>query len=168
MQPRLITALAVLLLAVVAVAGCTSSLNPLAPQTKGSARDFAQNYVDLLKQFGTRNGYVKSYKIVDNGTDAVMLTLTEENTSDSIYPLTTFGLNVKRFSSVSDATAFYDKVSFGYTPDTPITGDLYNKTTGQSPTVNENSRKIENFMTADFATQQGEYVMWGSATSGSS
>ena len=103
----------------------------------------------------------EDYRCDDNGTDSVKLTVTTSEGQHSY----TFDLNVRKFSSVNDATNFYNNVAFGY-PSYSMNEDdtAYYQTTGQHTTALQSGVQLINLMTANIAVQQGEFVMWGVGT----
>jgi len=176
MQLKPITAIAVLLLVVASllVAGCTTSTTSNTNQTPSAstatARDYAQNYLNVTISSLSKNETLANQKIVDNGTDTVMLSyaITNKTSQPILYTngfTTTFGLNVKRFSSVNEATKFYEQTSLGFTPYQPtLNASIYKTTTGHNPTINNESRRLNSITQASIATQQDEFVVWGTAS----
>ena len=176
MQFKPVTAIAVLLLVVASllVSGCTTSTTSNTNQTPSAstatARDYAQNYLNVTISSLSKNETLANQKIVDNGTDTVMLSyaITNKTSQPILYTngfTTTFGLNVKRFSSVNEATRFYEQTSLGFTPYQPtLNASIYKTTTGHNPTINNESRRLNSITQASIATQQDEFVVWGTAS----
>jgi uncharacterized protein YceK len=163
-----------LVVASLLVSGCTTSNTSTTNQTTSAstatARDYAQNYLNVTISSLSKNETLANQKIVDNGTDTVMLSyaITNKTSQPIIYTngfTTTFGLNVKLFSSVNEATKFYEQTSLGFTPYQPtLNASIYKTTTGHNPTINNESRRLNSITQASIATQQDEFVTWGIAS----
>ena len=176
---KMVLMLGVLAVLIVSVAGCTSSTNTSSSPSASSAataqqtptaQDYAQNYLNVTMSSLGVNETLANPKVTENGTDTAMLSyaITNKTSQPIIYTngfTTTYGLNVKRFSSVDEATKFYEQTSLGYTPyQPPLNASVYKATTGNNPTINNESRRLNSITQASIATQQDEFVTWGIAS----
>jgi len=172
---KMVLILGLLAVLIVSVAGCTSSTSSSNTST-GNSQNLALAYANAILQpanlgLGT-NGTLTGSNAFANGSDGAQLTATIKNTTpDGLWTngtITTMALNVQHFSSVDEATAFYNNQSFGYTAglNTTINGtSVYEQVMGHAPSVSTGSYKLASFNFAsaqmDLAMQQGEFVMWG-------
>jgi hypothetical protein len=177
---RTALALGVLAVLIVSVAGCTSqSANSGSGSTSGStsgqnnAVTYANAFLsdDVKPTFSPSFGYtITSARVIENGSDGARLAVTFSTTNET----GTLIMNIQQFSSVNDATAFFNSQSFGYTPITTTNATTfpnqasaaYKGTTGHEPSVRAAAYKVnsESFtgVQADVIKQQGEFVTWGS------
>jgi hypothetical protein len=175
---KMVLMLGLLAVLIVSVAGCTSSTNTITSPSASSAvtarqtptaRDYAQNYLNVTIASLGKNETLANPKIISNETDTAQLSYAITNTTSQpvIYTTgftTTYGLNVTRFPSVNEATKFYEQTSLGYTPYQPtLNASVYKATTGHNPTINNESRRLSSITQASIATQQDEFVTWGVA-----
>ena len=161
---------------IIGTCGCTSpatsSPSPSASSTQQTptAQDYAQNYLNVTMPSLGVNETLENPKVIENGTDTALLSyaITNKTSQPILYTngfTTTYGFNVKRFSSVDEATKFYEQTSLGYTPYQPtLNASIYKATTGNNPTINNESRRLNSITQASVATQQDEFVTWGIAS----
>jgi uncharacterized protein (DUF2141 family) len=148
----------------VSMAGCVS--NPLAPASK--VNDYAKNYIAYRTAHADSGYTVTSSKIVQNGTDAVQVTIVMTGGGYT----ETYSMNVKEFSNVNDATAFFNSQSFGMTPASASdlknmtgAGNPYDLTFGHNPNTTVGALKYGTISliqaTASQVFQQDNFVVWG-------
>jgi hypothetical protein len=174
MQLKPIAVIIVLSLVVASllISGCTTSTTSNTSNTNQTptARDYAQNYLNVTMSSLGKNETLTNPKTTDNGTDAAQLSyaITNKTSQPIIYTTgftTTYGLNIKRFSSVAEATTFYDQTSLGYTLyQPPLNASVYKTTMAHNPTINNESRRLNSITQASITIQQEEFVTWGIAS----
>src|SRR5450759_1710910 len=120
MKIKLVLVTAILVLFAAAMSGCTSSVpNLSAPEQTSQVQKYAQAFVDQSTKQNTDRNVTLTSKIVENGTNAVRLTVTSVNKTKSAFysngSTTTESFNVILFASKADSEKFYNDISFGYT-----------------------------------------------------
>ena len=180
MRTKSVLITAILVLLVVAMSGCTSSVSNVSVTAQTSqAQKYAQAFVDEAKKLNTDPNVTLTSKIVENGSDAIQLTATSVNATKTAFyangSTTTIALNIKQFASKADAEKFYNTISFGYTSNNNMTNNVtklndnpYFAATGKNPTETQASWKLDSFnfvtMSSSLAVQQDEFVMWGTVS----
>lgn len=176
---RFKTALALGLLAVliVSVAGCTSS-NTANSASSGSTQNMAVVYANSVLNDSIKPAFsdvnMTQARVVANASDGARITATFLNSSNN--ETATISMNVRQFSSVSDATTYFNNQSFGYTLGMIANGPYvlnpasaaYSDATGHAPTVQNTAYKFGDVSFTEvnigFIMQQGEFITWGTET----
>jgi len=164
--------LSILVILSVGIAGCTSNSTNNGAQIS-QAHAYADAYVNSTKEIIPNAQY--EVNIVDNGTDAVRLSMTIMNntTNGGSSTTSTEALNVKQFATKDDATAFFNNVSFGYMANDSLASakpgtDAYFITTGHNATTQRGAMQINSLTlvttSVSVAIQQNEFVIYGTVS----
>jgi len=157
---KMVLMLGTIAVLLVSVAGCTSP-------NSTSATNNAQAYAKAFATNFGENQTVKQTTIVANGTDGAQVTLLTTNNGSS----STSAFNIRQFSSVADATAFYNAQSFGYVQvgsnaNGTLDPNVYSSVTGHNPTTNTGAVKLSGGLgSVPMIFQQDEFVTWGTVSS---
>jgi hypothetical protein len=160
--------LGLLAVLIVGVAGCTSSSqNASSASTTNNALAYAKGFATYLG----KNETVKQTTIVANGTDGAQLTLMTIYTINGTKYSATSAFNIKQFSSVADATAFYNAQSFGYiqvssNATATLDPSVYSGVMGHNPTINNAAVNLSSLTNIPLIYQQDEFVAWGTVSIG--
>ena len=166
----------IVLVMALSVAGCTGIQNPLSGNQTSQVNAYANAFVSSFKaNLGPGESLVSS-NVVQNGSDAVQVTLTVANTTPtSIWSngsTDTYALNVKQFDNTNDASNFYNSTTFGYNPSASTNGaasaNAYQQVMGHAPTISRVASQTVSLSlfgeSINLAAQQGEFVIYGAAT----
>ncbi|HYB59606.1 MAG TPA: hypothetical protein VEB88_05110 [Candidatus Acidoferrales bacterium] len=169
MEKRLLTI--IVLVTMLSVAGCIG--NPLSSQTS-QVNAYANAYINATKAYLGPNVTLASSNIVQNGSNAVQLTMTIQDTTPiSIWSngsTYTYAVNIKQFDNANDASNFFNSTSFGYTPRAPADSNIYQQVMGHAPKINRYSIQTVSLSlfgeSFNIAQQQDEFVIYGTGTAG--
>jgi len=166
----------IVLVMALSVAGCTGIQNPLSGNQTSQVNAYANAFVSSFKaNLGPGESLVSS-NVVQNGSDAVQVTLTVANTTPtSIWSngsTDTYALNVKQFDNTNDASNLYNSTTFGYNPSASTNGaasaNAYQQVMGHAPTISRVASQTVSLSlfgeSINLAAQQGEFVIYGAAT----
>jgi predicted small secreted protein/urease beta subunit len=168
MEKKLLAIIALVMLASLSIAGCTSSTTNTSAGSRAqyNAVTYANAYLNDNIKPAFLGETIVSSKVLENGSNGATLSVVIHNTT-SYNITTTVNLNIQQFSSVNDATTFFNNLSSGYTLGMPSStaaenpaSAAYQDTTGHAPTVS-NSGYMINGEQISTITQQGEFVTWG-------
>jgi len=153
----------------IAGAGCTS-LPPLIKTSHVNA--YANAFVNSTRD---NSGLTLiSSNIVQNGSDAVQVSMTLQNTTPTLIwsngSIYTYTLNIKQFDNTNDASNFFNSTCFGYSPHAPVNSAIYEQVMGHTPTINRYSTQTASLSlfgaSINIASQQDEFVIYGTGMVG--
>jgi hypothetical protein len=182
MTKKIIIALITLILLVAAAgAGCVAipSSQPSQAYAYASAYSNYTKYIAVGNETNASPTYTYTSNIVNNGTDAVQLTIViRAATPGAMYgrcSTDTFALNIKQFDTITDASNFFNSTSFGYYTQgiTERAAPEYQQVMGRAPTLSRyasttNLGPGNIFLEQHILQQQDEFVLWGTFTAAGS
>jgi hypothetical protein len=165
----------VVLVMALSVAGCIQTQNASSGSLQVNA--YANAFVNSTKANLGPGETLVSFNVVQNGSDAMQVTMTVTNTTPtSIWSngsQYTYALNIKQFDTTNDASNFYNGTSFGYNQGNSAsmslsTTNVYEQVMGHAPTMNRYSTQETSLSllggTINVAIQQDEFVTYGAVT----
>jgi hypothetical protein len=163
----------IVLVMALSVAGCIQTQNPSPGSSQVNA--YANAFVNSTKANLGPGETLVSSNVVQNGSDAMQVTMTVTNTTPtSIWSngsQYTYALNVKQFDNTNDASSFYNSTTFGYNQGNSSsvsisnTTNVYQQVRGHTPTIDRYSTQETSLSllggSINVAIQQDEFVTYG-------
>ena len=187
MELKLGAVIALVMVALLAIAGCITQ-SPTLPnntQTDTQLGAFTDAFHDSVQKILGPNETLRTWNETTQGTDVIRVRYAIFNNTNSAFNIngttTNVDMKVQQFQSIANASTFVDDKNFGYIPasqnntttvNSTNLNAIYDKAIGHLPTTTSAYLKIESFtfVTAQvsFVMQVDEFVVYGYATASTS